>query len=253
MKKKSASTPAEPIRTLGDYIKIAEGTQGLLLFRGQEQDYALRPKIARLRPRDGHSIEAAEKAMLAELKRRAVPLLPRPFTNDWDWLALAQHHGMATRLLDCSDNPLAALWFAVEKPFTSQFDKAGKPVGDDCPVVWMFRPTNEDMVNDETPGDPFAAARTKVFRPVHISPRIVAQGGWFTVHKFLPTFKTGFVSLEHNAAYKTKLQKFLVDVKCVASLRTELRRCGMHRGTIYPGLEGLCGQIEESYCLLKDE
>jgi hypothetical protein len=29
--------------------------------------------------------------------------------DDWGWLALAQHHGMAIRLLERTDNPLVAL------------------------------------------------------------------------------------------------------------------------------------------------
>ena len=85
-------------------------TERFILYRGQAQDKTLLPKIARYSVPDA---EETEREMLEDFKRRSLHLIDTHPGNSWDWLALAQHHGMATRLLDWTENPLIALWFSI--------------------------------------------------------------------------------------------------------------------------------------------
>lgn len=126
----------------------------LVLFRGQPADEPLLPKIARGKPKADFLKQ--EEHLLHEFKIRSAPHLEHVERDDWDWLAIAQHHGMATRLLDWTANPLVALWFAVRESRTE---------GDDG-VVWFFPYSNEDIANQETEF-PFKGERTMVFQPKH--------------------------------------------------------------------------------------
>jgi len=84
-----------------------------------------------------------EKRILRAFQRRARLELRIPIDAEFEWLAVAQHHGVPTRLLDWTTNPLMAAWFA-----TSSTTDAGTA----CIYAAHIK---SDHIRDEQDLDPF--------------------------------------------------------------------------------------------------
>jgi hypothetical protein len=181
--------------------------------------------------------------MLDEWKLQALPYIDSQPADDWDWLAVAQHFGMATRLLDWTLNPLAALWFAVERP----------PTEESTGVVWLFEATEADYLKPAERSSPLAIDQTHVFRPRHLTRRIIAQAGWFTAHKYLETASSSYVPLDKDARFKERLSKLLVPPEYFSDLRRELDRFGINAASLYGGPDGLGRHIEWLHSYYADE
>jgi hypothetical protein len=231
-----------PVRSIVDFMKRVDWTyENTYLFRGQSHLAPLLPKLARLRlPPDTdskHPILKTEKGLLAAFGREAIPYLDPTIDkkSPWEVMAMAQHHGLPTRLLDWTENPLVALWFAV----------CGEPLAGENGVVWQFKTSPESYV--KATDNPFSSEYTMIFRPSHITPRIVVQGGWFTCHRYMPRKKT-FIPFELNKHYMHRLKKIEIAPRCYPRLRLELDRCGFNYAHLFPDLEGLCRKIAWTYC-----
>ena len=140
---------------------------GPMIYRGvaDVDNHMLIPSVGRIEP---YSLEMEEDS-LHLFKRHAPPFLGGYIpSDDWEWLALAQHHGLPTRLLDWTYSPLVAAYFAVEQPST-EADSA------------IYVSEAPEIINTEEM-DPFEIDEVVRYQPDHFSPRIQAQLGIFTAH-----------------------------------------------------------------------
>ncbi|MDC4224476.1 MAG: FRG domain-containing protein [Candidatus Manganitrophus sp.] len=194
----------------------------IIIYRGvKDKDFKLVPKIGRYKKFKGmtpDAVEREEKNMLRLFRERTWSTLPDTKWTSWELLALAQHHGMPTRLLDWTRNPLIGSYFAVEDECDSDS------------VVYAFHHTT--FIDIEKHRDPFKRKSIGKFIPNHITQRITAQAGIFTIH---PDPRVPLAS--------TDIDRLIIPKAKRRSLKKTLFRYGIHRASLFPDLDGLARHI----------
>lgn len=203
-----------------------------------------------------------ENQIMSRFRQRSVPYHNRPLTDEWENLFLMQHFGVPTRLLDWTENPFVALYFALSSAKTKYDGTIVECLGP--AAVWILDPyqwnrkalahitfkggilsTTESIVNGYKPSitdmdlmnsDPVAIYGT------HNSPRIVAQRGAFTVFgKNTRPMEQIFTSGRYPAE---SLRKLVVPATSVLPLLSSLFNIGMTESTVFPDLEGLAREMK---------
>lgn len=221
------------VENLVNYLSLthfAKG-RGQWIFRGHSDcRYILLSSVGRGK-HTSKSREKYERSLFDIFKREAHGFLPTIPSNDWDWLSLAQHHGLPTRLLDWTYNPLVALYFAV----SANDDASGEIFALNAP-----RKASEYV----RAASPFSISTSAKFFPNLVSQRIRAQEGLFVACADLEQ------PLDQTLPGTWQIERLLVPAERKSVLRYQLFRLGVHQSALFPDLDGLAARISWQHGIL---
>jgi len=241
--------PDEDVRSFGDLIEAIERhSRGFCIFRGQKDcTWPLEPNIFRHTFKKKHLAQGIPQMLLESFKKSAIRYVQPP-PNDWEWLAVAQHHGLLTPLLDWTGNPLVGAFFAVAD-YLNETECLSKSRGISS-ALWCYWPKQDHLgwcEDHHDPGiSPFEIDRVVLFEPSHHSLRIPAQSAIFTVHPFL----RGGIS---KPKWNGDLLRIRIPPGARVRIRRTLFRYGIHHASLFPDLDGTARHINTLLSFSEDE
>ena len=201
------------------------------VFRGQSnKEWPLRPSVGR---GDSYTLHW-ERLLLDQFRRLAERYVTSAGLTEWDWLALAQHHGLPTRLLDWTSNSLVACFFACAKAQSRDGEVDGQVIAIESRSVGFYDS------KDQRELDPFQIESAKLIMPRALAGRILNQRGVFSIHAH-PDQYWGVQTKDIN------IDRFDVLAEMKESLLRGLHNIGIDDAHVMPDLDGLARMLKWQY------
>jgi hypothetical protein len=227
-----------------------------------DEAYPLMPTLTRTRDqKTPEELSKIERGIANTFAQRSPPFVSTNFESEWRMLFFMQHYGIPTRLLDWSESPFVALYFALSsvkrdlnglatsdaalwmcdpvewnKTALSHISYAGGILDENCEEIKSYSPSSDFDQRATTP---------VMIYGTHNSPRIVAQRGVFALFgKGLDSMQTTFTA---GTFPKRSLQKITISQAHVDDMLKSLYRKGIAESTIYPDITGLALEIRRGH------
>ena len=227
-------------------------------FRGLNRvNHDLSNSLLRL-SRGEHGITTLELSLLRNFKKYAHDYPANGVDSIWHWLALAQHHGLPTRLVDWTYSPLVALHFATENP--AQYGEDG--------IVWCMNfvqantrlPKRLRAILDDERSDTFTVEMLHEFatlrafdalakepfvvflEPPSLDTRILNQ---FALFSLMPSASARLE--DWLGSHPELCRVVIVPAELKLEIRDKLDQANINERTLFPGLDGLSRWLERYY------
>jgi hypothetical protein len=227
------------------------------VYRGlSDNSYELKTTLIRL----GGSYYKMEKHLIRNFRKYAGP---ESVSKDliWNWLSVAQHHGLPTRLLDWTFSPYVALHFATAN--RDKFDQDGviwcinyikirefmpkilqdeieqeKSLGFTVEMLNKICPNLDEFENLKHGNDDFVI----FFEPPSLDQRIINQFALFSV------LSNSTLNLDTWLSQKKELYyRIIIPAKLKWEIRDKLDQVNITERVMFPGLDGLGAWLRRWY------
>ena len=244
----------EHAESLDEIVRLTQANPVRMAYRGmRDATLPLVPRVGR-----GQMLAHGERSALDHFRLQAPASVLRDLPScDLEWLSLGQHHGLDTRLLDWTQSPLVAACFACELapeegrnwpprdaavyayPSVDGF-AACHALPDwlrNDPLGWgdWYEIFSEENGLECRRSVPLPGALTGIFfLPVHTSPRMAAQSALLLVVRD--------PRIDLRSYPQDSMMRITIPGNRRKGIATALANCGIHRGTLFPDLDGIASR-----------